>query len=112
MSAPTPTPPQPPQPIVLVDGHRLPCIRTLQNASKISSDQDKPIMMDYWVPSILGKAMIGVQPDKTKILLKSADEYTSYIKQTYKIDTDYLIITENSIYVVAANIPIKNVSME
>ena len=98
--------------VLLDDGNRLPCNRTLQNASKISCTQDKPIMMDYWLPSIVGKAMIGVQPDKTKILLKNPEEYTSYIKQMYKIDTDYIIVTENSIYIVSTQITVKMVSMD
>ena len=34
--------------VTLDEGHRLPEIKTLQNAAKLSIVEDRPIMMDYW----------------------------------------------------------------
>lgn len=88
----------------------LPCDETLKHAAKLAVVEDKPIMMDYWVPSIEKKALIGIRENKEKLLVKSEDEYTSSIAKFYKSKTEYIIITENSIYIVSADIPNKRIS--
>jgi hypothetical protein len=46
-------------------------------------------------------------------LIKNEEEYTSYIEKVYRIaGKDYIIMTENSIYIVDINIPTKRVSLE
>ena len=54
--------------------------------------------------------LIGIRENGEKLLVKSADEYTSPISKIYKVETEYIIITENSIYVVSADIETKRVS--
>lgn len=99
--------------ITLDDGHRLPEIKTLQTASKISIVEDRPIMMDYWTNSIDKNVMIGIRTDGKKMLIKSSEEYTSYIDKVFRINNkDYIILTENSIYIVDSEIPSKRVSFE
>ena len=71
---------------------------------------DKPILMDYWSCSCDGTALIGVRNSDEKLLVKSEDEYTSPVNKFYKSSGEYIIITENSIYVVSADIPTKRVS--
>jgi len=111
-------PPQPPQPtqtqeITLDEGHRLPDPKTLQNAAKLSIVEDKPILLDYWTNSIDKTVMIGIREDGKKMLIKNTEEYTSYIDKVYRIaGKDYIIMTENSIYLVDINIPTKRVSLE
>ena len=79
--------------------YRLPSSTALQHAGKISIVQDKPIMLDYWVDSLSsGGVIIGVKSDGEKLLVKSEDEYTSPISKIYKVETEYLIETENSFY--------------
>ena len=51
-----------------------------------------------------------IATDEEKLLVKSEEEYTSPISKIYKVETEYIIITENSIYVVSADIPTKRVS--
>jgi len=105
--------PEPSQEITLETGHRLPDLKTLQNAAKISISQDRPILMDYWSNSIDKTVMIGIRSDNKKMLIKNAEEYTSYIEKVYRINnTDFIILTENSIYLVDANIPHKRVSFD
>ena len=58
---------------------------------------------------LVTEVIIGVRENGEKLLVKSADEYTSPIK-IYKVETEYIIITENSIYVVDADISTKRVS--
>lgn len=90
----------------------LPCHSTLEHCSKISILDDKPIMLDYWNDSIEGKALIGVRQndEQEKILIKNEDEYTSPISKIYKTEKEYIIVTENSIYLVSNNIPTKRIS--
>ena len=91
--------------------YRLPCDATLQNATKLSIVEDKPVMFDYWTDSLDKKALIGVREgSKEKLLVKSAEEYTSPISKFYKSITEYIIITENSIYIVASDINTRRIS--
>jgi hypothetical protein len=90
--------------------YRLPSDVTLQHASKLAIVEDKPIMLDYWTSSVDKKALVGVRESGEKLLVKSAEEYTSPIAKFYKSATEYIIITENSIYIVSSDIPTKKIS--
>ena len=90
--------------------YRLPSDVTLQHASKLAIVEDKPIMLDYWTASVDKKALVGVRESGEKLLVKSAEEYTSPIAKFYKSATEYIIITENSIYLVSSEIPTKRIS--
>ena len=67
-------------------------------------------MLDYWTSSLDKKALVGVKESGEKLLVKSEDEYTSPIAKFYKSNTEYIIITENSIYLVSSEIPTKRIS--
>jgi len=90
--------------------YRLPSDITLKHAAKLSIVDDKPIMMDYWTYSLDKKALIGARENGEKLLVKSEDEYTSSIQKFYKSGTEYIIITENSIYLVSNDIPTRKIS--
>ncbi len=90
--------------------YRLPQGVTLQHCAKLGILEDKPIMFDYWTASCDNDVIIGVRENGEKLLVKSADEYTSPIAKIYKVETEYIIITENSVYVVSADISTKRVS--
>jgi len=90
--------------------YRLPSDITLKHAAKLSIVDDKPIMMDYWTFSLDKKALIGARENGEKLLVKSEDEYTSCIQKFYKSGTEYIIITENSIYLVSNDIPTRKIS--
>jgi hypothetical protein len=92
------------------ENYKLPQGVTLQHCAKLSIVEDKPIMFDYWTDSCDKKVLIGVRENGEKLLVKSADEYTSPISKIYKVETEFIIITENSIYVVSADIATKRVS--
>jgi hypothetical protein len=91
-------------------GYRLPENNTLQHAAKLAIVEDKPIMLDYWTNSLEKSVLIGVKENKEKLLVKSEEEYTSPISKIYKVGKEYIIITENSIYVVDVEIPTKRIS--
>jgi hypothetical protein len=78
----------------------------LVQAAKLAIAQDKPILLDYYVETATGKAFIGEDKEtKEQILVKSQDEFTSLIQKLYKgADGNYLVITENSIYIVSSKI--------
>ena len=67
--------------------YRLPSDVTLQHASKLAIVEDKPIMLDYWTASVDKKALVGVRESGEKLLVKSAEEYTSPIAKFYKSAT-------------------------
>ena len=90
--------------------YRLPGGTTLQHCAKLGIVEDKPIMFDYWTASCDKSVLIGVREGGEKLLVKSEDEYTSPISKIYKVDNEYIIITENSIYVVSAEIATKRIS--
>ena len=90
--------------------YTLPGNLTLQHASKIGIIEDKPIMLDYWSSSLEKTVIIGVRDNEEKLLVKSEDEYTSPISKIYQVDKEYLIITENSVYIVSNGISTKKIS--
>lgn len=94
----------------MIDGHRLPDAATMQHAVKLAIVEDKQIMMDYWTQSIDKTVLIGVKENKEKLLVKSEEEYTSPIAKIYKLGNEYVIVTENSIYIVDVGIPTKRIS--
>ena len=90
--------------------YKLPCNPTLQHVCKLSIVEDKPIMFDYWTDSCDKNVIIGIRESGEKLLVKSEDEYTSPIKKIYKVETEYIIVTENSIYLVSCDIENKRIS--
>jgi hypothetical protein len=100
MSAPTPT-------------TDLPCDKVLIHAARIAIEQDKPILLDYYKETRVGTAFLGEDGDtKEKILVKSAEEYTSPIQKMFKAGDDCIIVTENSVYIVSGAIKKKKISAD
>jgi len=92
------------------DEFPLPSQKVFINACKIACKEDKPIMMDYWVDSHNSKVIIGVKDNEEKMLVRSEEEYTSPISKIYKVAEEYIIMTENSIYLVSAKIPSRKIT--
>tara|TARA_B100000902_G_scaffold398722_2_gene466574 strand:+ start:1136 stop:1432 length:297 start_codon:yes stop_codon:yes gene_type:complete len=90
--------------------YKSPSSDCLQHCAKLAVVEDKPIMFDYWTYSQEKKCLIGVKDDNEKLLVKSEDEYTSPISKIYKVGEEYIISTENSLYIVSADIPNKKIS--
>jgi hypothetical protein len=89
----------------------LPTEKVLMHAAKLAIDQDKPILLDYYRDTRAGTAFLGEDKDtKEQILFKNAEEYTSPIQKKFKVLTDYIFITENSIYIVNGAIKKKEIS--
>jgi hypothetical protein len=86
----------------------IPSASVLLRAAQVATDQDKPIYLDYYGDSVEKKCCIGVQ-DSVKYLVKSDTEYTSSIENVFKCENCYIIATENSLYIVSSDIPIKKI---
>ena len=83
----------------------MPSAQVLVHAAKLALEQDKPILLDYYVDSATGKAFLGEdQETKEKMLIKSNEEFTSLIQKVYKVQEDYIVMTENSIYLASGKI--------
>ncbi len=82
----------------------------MQHAIRLSVVEDKPIMMDYWTSSLDKSVLIGVKENQEKLLVKDAEQYTSPVSKIYKVASEYIVMTENSIYIVDVNIPTKRIS--
>ncbi len=87
-----------------------PCGSTLTHACKLAMQQDKPILLDYWEDSVKQKVFFGLRSTEEKLLVRSEDEYTSPISKIYKVETDLIVLTENSIYIVNVNCPTKRIT--
>jgi hypothetical protein len=90
--------------------YRLPTQTTFEHAAKIAIVEDKPILLDYWTASIEKTVLIGVNSAKEKMLVRNEEEYTSPISKIFKVKTEYIVITENSIYIVDIGIPTRRIS--
>jgi hypothetical protein len=96
--------------VVANASYRLPSTLCMNHAIKLAIVEDKPIMLDYWTASLDKSVVIGVGENKEKLLVKSEDEYTSTIAKIFKVETEYIIMTENSIYIVSNDIPTKRIN--
>ena len=89
---------------------KLPCELVMKHVCKLSLEKDKPIMLDYWTLSCSKSVVIGVRSNDEKLLVKNEDEYTSPISKVYKVGEQYIVETENSLYIVSSEIPTKRIS--
>ena len=82
----------------------------MAQAAKVAVEQDRPIYLDYYNDSIAKTCCVGVR-DSTKMLVKSDTEYTSPIETIMRIKEEkaWLVLTENSLYIVHAEIPVKRI---
>lgn len=84
---------------------KLPSAATLLSAAKLAIQKDMAIQLDYFVDSAEGKAFLGEDASTgEKMLVKNAEEYTSHVQKVYKAGDDFIIMTENSIYLASSKI--------
>jgi len=90
----------------------MPSPQTMMQAAKLALNEDRAIMLDYYRESCKGTAFLGEDGEtKERILVKSKEEFTSLIKKLYKVGEDFIVITENSVYVVGGNIQKRKVNL-
>jgi hypothetical protein len=92
----------------------LPSVTVLLQAAKIAIEQDRAIMLDYYVQTASGTAFLGEDSENkdNRILVKSKEEFTSLIKKVYKVgEDDLIVLTENSLYIVSNKIQKRKVNL-
>jgi len=92
------------------DNLLLPNRNAVERALGLSIIEDIPIMMDYWTPSLDGEIIIGIRDNEEKLLVKNSEEYTSPVQKIYKVEDVYLILTENSLYMIDAKCQARKIS--
>ena len=93
-----------------IDSITMPSQRTMIHAFKFAIKDDKPIMLDYWLGSLSNEASLGKKDTGEFILFKNNEEYTSpLVKTPSRCETDLIVTTENSIYIVSKDISIIHV---
>lgn len=84
---------------------KLPSPATLMSAAKLAIQKDMPIQLDYFVDSAEERAFLGEDAQTNeKMLVKNSEEYTSHIQKIYKAGDDFIVMTENSIYLVSGKV--------
>lgn len=88
-----------------------PSATVLVQAAKVAIDEDRPIYLDYYTDSVSKKCCIGVRGDNSKMLVKSDTEYTSTIERIMRMkeENTWIVLTENSLYIVSGDIPVKRI---
>ena len=79
----------------------MPSAKTLAQAFKLSIKGGYlPIETYFYLDSCKNKVYICVNDDN-KIIYKNKEEHTSQVENIYKSENDYLIMTQNSIYILS-----------
>lgn len=84
----------------------LPSDKTLQQATKLSLKTKKPICLYFYIDSLKGLISI-VSDGEDRIVFKSEDEHTSPIINTYKSENCFIVVTENTIYILSADTKVR-----
>ena len=84
----------------------LPTEKTLLQATKLALKTKKPVCFYFYIDSLKGKITI-VSDGEDRIIFKSEDEHTSPILNTYKSENCYIVVTENTIYILSADTQVK-----
>ena len=79
----------------------VPTANTLSQAFKLSIQTGRPIESYFYIDSCKGQVCICAN-DTAKIIYKNQDEHTSPIGNIYKVDNEYLIVTDNTIYIISS----------
>jgi len=80
----------------------MPSGECLETAAKLSIKMSKPICFYFYIDSCKGEATI-VKAEGEKIIYKNNEEHTSPITNIYKSGSEYIVVTENTIYIISAN---------
>jgi hypothetical protein len=83
----------------------IPHEKTLAHAARLAIENDMAINLDYYMDTRDGRAFLGEDgATKEKMLVRSDQEYTSPVQKILKVEGDFIVMTENSIYIVSRNI--------
>ena len=81
---------------------KLPSDKTLKQATLLSIKHTKPVCFYFFVDSLKNNVCIASDGDD-RVIFKNEDEHTSPILKTYSSESEYIVITENTIYIISSN---------
>lgn len=84
---------------------------TLNKAFKLSLKFTKPIDTYFYLDSCRGNVCI-LNDGEEMVIFKNEDEHTSPVLKIFKSSEQYIIMTENTIYLLSANTPMRNLNDE
>ena len=87
----------------------LPSAETIVKAAKLSLKVAKPLDFYFYEDSCRDGVCILRDGDE-QIIYKNDEERTSPIVKCYKSETVLIVLTENSIYIVNAETPVRDVN--
>jgi len=90
-----------------VTGLPLPSPETLVKAMKLSLKLAKPLDFYFYEESCRDGVCI-MHDGEDMVIYKNDDERTSPITKTFKSEEQFIVITENTIYIISATTPIRN----
>ena len=79
----------------------IPSEVTLTQATKLSIQTTKPICFYFYLDSCKGEITIA-KNSTDKIIFKNMEEHTSPISNIYKVESEYIVVTKNTIYIISA----------
>ncbi len=83
----------------------IPAAQVMLYAAQKSIELDKAIYLDYYIDTAQGKAFLGEDSEtKERMLVKSGDEFTSIVKKVYKVQEEFVVETENSLYIISGKV--------
>jgi hypothetical protein len=91
-----------------MSGISLPTSDTLSKAFKLSLKLSKPVDTYFYLDSLRDGVCI-YNDGEDMIIYKNDDEHSSTILKTYKSDDQYILVTENTIYILSEHTRIRNV---
>lgn len=89
----------------------LPTGKTLEKAFKLSLKFTKPLDTYFYLDSCRGNVCILNDGDEM-VIFKNEDEHTSPVLKIFKQDEQFIVMTENTIYLLSANTPMRNLNDE
>ena len=84
----------------------LPADSTLVKAMKLSIKHNKPIDCYFYLDSTRGNVSL-MSDGETTLIYKNDDEHTSPMLKCFTNEHDFIIITENSIYIIHSATQVK-----
>jgi hypothetical protein len=88
-------------------GFPLPSADTLVKAMKLSLKLAKPLDFYFYEESCKDGVCI-MHDGEDMVIYKNDDERTSPVSKTFKSEDQFIVITENTIYIISAQTPIRN----
>jgi transposase len=87
----------------------LPSVDTLNKCFKLSLKFTKPVDTYFYLDSCRDNVCF-LDDGEDKVIFKNEDEHTSPILKIFLSDNEYIVMTENTIYVLNGKTPVRKIN--